>query len=94
MAPLPADHGLIFWLLAALHLAGLASMLLARLPQSPGLQAWFQPAFLACLLFVGLATLFTICVQHDCWAWSSTVFSMMAVGATVDLSPGARAAGF
>ena len=85
------DPGLVFWLLAALHVAGLASMLLSRLPQSHRMQSLSQRVFLLCLVFVGLATFVTICVQSNCWVWSGTTFSLMAVGATADLGQAARA---
>lgn len=86
-----ADPGLVFWLLTALHLVGLGSMLLARLPRTHRVQLLSQHVFLLMLVFVGLATFVTICIQHDCWVWSGTTFSLMAVGATADLGQAARA---
>jgi hypothetical protein len=83
--------GLVFWLLAALHVFGLVSMFLSRLPHSHRVHAIFQHLFLGCLIVVGLATMVTICVQSNCWVWSGTTFSLMAVGATADLGPAARA---
>jgi len=91
---LPADPGLLFWLLAALHFVGLTSMFLSRLPHSHRVQAYCQPVFLLCLVFVGVATFITICCQSNCWVWSGTTFSLMAVGATADLGQAARASGF
>lgn len=94
MATLPAaDPGLLFWLFAALHFAGLASMFLARLPQAKRGHVLGQFVFLSCLVVVGLATMFTIVTQHHAWVWSGTTFSLMAVGGTIELGPG-RAAGF
>ena len=56
MASLPAaDPGLLFWLLAALHFAGLASMFLARLPQGKRGYAVGQRVFFTCLFVVGMA---------------------------------------
>jgi hypothetical protein len=86
-----ADPGLVFWLLTALHLVGLGSMLLARLPQTHRVQSLSQRVFLLMLVFVGAATFVTICVQNNCWVWSGTTFSLMAVGATADLGQAARA---
>jgi hypothetical protein len=94
MASVPADPGLVFWLLAALHVVGLSSMFLARLPHASRRQALFQHLFVACLVVVGAATMFTICVQSNCWVWSGTTFSLMAVGATADLGQAARPPGF
>jgi hypothetical protein len=90
MAPL--DPAIVFWLLAALHLFGLASVFLTKLPHSHRRHSWFQSLFLASLIFVGAATIFTICVQNHCWVYSGTTFSLMAVGATVDFGPATRAA--
>jgi hypothetical protein len=89
-----ADPGLVFWLLAGLHVIGLASMFLSRLPRSHRIHGLCQHLFLACLVVVGMATMFTICVQSDCWVWSGTTFSVMAVGATLELGQAARASGF
>ena len=93
MATPPLTPGLVFWLLAGLHLCGLASMFLSRLPHSHRVHAMFQHVFLGCLVFVGLATMVTICVQSNCWVWSGTTFSLMAVGATADLGQPARPPG-
>ena len=94
MATLPAaDPGLLFWLFAALHFAGLASMFLVRLPRAKSGHAIGQLVFLSCLVIVGTATMFTIVMQHHAWVWSGTTFSLMAVGGTLELGP-ARAAGF
>lgn len=90
----PSNPALFVWLLAALHLIGLVSMFLARVPHSHSVHRPCQRLFLACLFFVGLATMFTICVQSNCWVWSGTTFSVMAVGATFDYGPAARAPGF
>jgi hypothetical protein len=91
---LPADPGHVFWLLAGLHIVGLASMFLSRLPSSHRVHALVQPLFLACLVFVGLATMITIVSQSNFWVWSGTTFSMMAVGATADFGQAARSSSF
>ena len=94
MASLPAaDPGLLFWLFATLHFAGLASMFLARLPQGKRGHAVGQLVFFTCLFVVGMATMYTIVMQHHAWVWSGTTFSLMAVGGTIELGS-ARAAGF
>jgi hypothetical protein len=94
MATLPAaDPGLLFWLFAVLHFAGLASMFLVRLPRAKRGHLIGQLVFLCCLVIVGVATMFTIVVQHHAWVWSGTTFSLMAVGGTIELGSG-RAAGF
>jgi hypothetical protein len=80
-----ADPGLLFWILAFLHFVGLASMFLARLPQSQRGLALCHGGFLACLVIVAGATLATIVFRSDWWVWSGTVFSVMAVGGTADL---------
>jgi uncharacterized membrane protein len=95
MPSLPAaDPGLLFWLLAALHVAGLATMFFTRLPRSHFVAALCHHGFFACLIFVAAATIFTIVTQSNWWVWSGTTFSIMAVGGTADLSPASRPAGF
>ena len=95
LASLPAaDPGLLFWLLVSLHLVGLASMFLSRLPRSHRTHVTCHRVFVACLVFVGLATIGIICARSNFWVWSGTTFSLMAVGATVDLGQAARASGF
>jgi hypothetical protein len=89
-----ASPAVVFWVLFALHAAGLASMFLARVQRLKRGHALCHSGFLACLLFVAAATLFTIVTRSDWWVWSGTVFSVMAVGATADLGPAARASGF
>jgi hypothetical protein len=90
---MPADPGLVFWLLAVLHFVGLTSMFLSRLPHSHRMQAFSQHIFLTSLVIVGVATFVTICVQSTCWVWTGTTFSIMAVGATADLGTAARTSG-
>jgi hypothetical protein len=89
-----ADPGLLFWLLAVVHVVGLASTVLARLPQSHRIHALCHSGFFACLFFVAAATMFTIVTQNNWWAWSGTTFSIMAVGATAELGRATRAPGF
>jgi hypothetical protein len=89
-----ADPGLLFWLLALVHVAGLASMMLARLPRSHRIHALCHRGFIACLFFVAAATLFTILTRNNWWVWSGTTFSIMAVGATAEWGQAAEAAGF
>jgi len=86
LASLPAaGPGLLFWTLVLLHLVGLASVFLTRLPQSHRIQGLCHQAFIACLVFVGFVTIGTICFQSNFWVWSGTTFSLMALGATADV---------
>ena len=82
---LAADPALLFWSLAFVHIAGLVTMLLARLPRSHRVHALCHHGFFACLLFVGAVTMLTILTRSNWWVWSGTTFSLMAVGATADL---------
>jgi hypothetical protein len=82
-----ADGSLLFWIAAVLHIAGLASTFLGRLPRSPRGLALCHCGFLACLVCVAGATLLTIVAHSDWWVWSGTTFSIMAVGGTAELSP-------
>ena len=88
-----ADPGLLFWLLAALHVAGLATMFFTRLPTSHLVHTICHHGFFACLIFVAAATLFTIVTKSNWWVWSGTTFSIMAVGISAELGQ-ARPPGF
>jgi len=89
-----ADPGLLFWILASLHVAGLATMFFARLPRSHRLHTLCHHGFFACLMIVAAATLFTIVTRSNWWVWSGTTFSLMAVGSTFDVDSAARVTGF
>jgi hypothetical protein len=85
MPALPlADPGLLFWLLAPLHVLGLVSVLLTRRPWSNRVHALCHHGFFACLFIVAGATMLTILAQSHWWVWSGTTFSIMAVGATAE----------
>src|SRR5687768_3240686 len=86
-----ANPGLLFWIVAFLHVVGLASVFLARLPRPVRGLAFCHVGFLACLFIVAGATLVTILTRSDWWVWSGTVFSVMAVGGTADLGNAAPA---
>ena len=94
LAALAADPGLIFWLLAPLHILGLASVLLTRLPLSHRLHAFCHHGFVLCLIIVACATLLTIVTRNNWWVWSGTTFSVMAVGATAEWGRAVHATGF
>jgi hypothetical protein len=77
-----ADPGLLFWLLAPLHVLGLVTVLLTRLPQSSRVHALCHHGFFACLFIVAGATICTIVSQSNWWVWSGTTFTLMAVAST------------
>jgi hypothetical protein len=81
---LAADPGLLFWVLAIVHLAGLASLVFTRMPHKHRAHLLCHHGFFLCLFVVAAATLGTIVVQSNWWVWSGTTFSLMAVGATAD----------
>jgi len=89
-----ADPGLVFWLLAPLHVIGLISVVLTRLPHSHRVHTLCHHSFVACLIFVACATLLTIVTRSNWWVWSGTIFSIMAVGATAEWGRPVEAAGF
>lgn len=89
-----AGPGLLFWLALVVHIIGLASTFLARLPHSRRGHVVCHGGFLTCLILVASATFCTILARSDWWVWSGTVFSIMAVGGTAELGSAARVAGF
>jgi hypothetical protein len=50
--------------------------------------------FFACLFGIAAATMLAIDARSGLWAWCATTFSLMAVGATVDLRSTVPATGF
>lgn len=81
-----------FWITLALQLTGLASIFLARLERSTH-HHYCQAFFVVCLVGMGLATCTAIGMNHGCWAWCGTTFSIMAVGATFDVGGSASWSG-
>jgi hypothetical protein len=85
----------MFWSMVALQLVGLASVVLARLRcQCPFKSTVCRVLFFGCLLGVAVATMFAIQAGSGSWAWSGTTFSLMAVGATLDMRGTMPATGF
>ncbi len=76
--------------LVGLQLAGLCTILLARLPIPHRLGL---VAFVGCLLALGAVTYVTFANGGTGWAPCGTVFGLMIVGATFDGSPGSLTAG-
>ncbi|MDX1945202.1 MAG: hypothetical protein SFU86_07335 [Pirellulaceae bacterium] len=89
--PTLADPVLL-WTLFAIQLVGLVSMVLARMPHGTLLHGACRSLFVGCLVVVGLATVYAMGCYGSSWAWSGTVFSIMAVGGTADFGRAAPAA--
>ena len=82
-----SDHtATIFWILAAMQLTGLTSTLLARLSEGHRHQSICQTFFLANLTLVGGATIMALVLGCNFWLFSGTTVSIMAVGATLEVS--------
>jgi hypothetical protein len=92
--PQVADPIVFFWSVLALQMVGLASMLLARMPHPTLLHNCCRRLFIACLIIVGLATIYAMGSQTSSWAWYGTTFSLLAVGGTIDFGTAPRIAGF
>jgi len=88
--PQLADPVVFFWSVFALQVVGLTSMFLARMPHPTFLHNCCRRLFVVCLIVVGLATIYAMGSQSNCWAWCGTVFSLMAVGGTMDLGGASR----
>jgi hypothetical protein len=75
----------VFWAAAVVQVLGLASVLLARLPQSSKTQDYCRGVFVGSLVVLGLATMVAIGSGSGYWAWCGTTFSLMCVGGTFDV---------
>lgn len=85
----------LFWSMLALQLVGLGSVVLARLRcHCPLKSTCCRVVFFACLFGMAAATMFAIDARSGLWAWSATTFSLMAVGATLDLRSSVPVTGF
>jgi hypothetical protein len=81
--PLLADP-VFLWSALAVQMLGIVSMVLARMPHTSSVHSVCRMLFLACLVLVGIGTVWAMGAHSNCWAWFGTVFSVMAVGATAD----------
>jgi hypothetical protein len=77
-------EALIFWIVLATQVAGLSSLVVARLGERSWGAAVFRRTFFVCLLAVGLATISAIHIQAASWLLGAATLGMMAVGATLD----------
>ena len=79
------DHGLAFWLMAAVQGMGLLSLAVARVGEHTTASTPCRWVFFVCLLLVGLATMLSLASGTGQWAASGMTLSLMVVGATLDL---------
>ncbi|MCH5376370.1 MAG: hypothetical protein JJ992_20565, partial [Planctomycetes bacterium] len=82
----------IFWVVLATQIAGVLSVVVARLGERSWGAAVFQRTFFVCLFAVGVATISAIHLHAASWVMGAATLGMMAVGATVDCSHNRRAA--
>lgn len=82
------------WGIWVLQVLGLASVVLARVPQKGLSHSICRSCFFGCLAFVAVATMLAIGCRSEWWISCGTTFSLMAVGATLDFSGQLRMSGF
>ncbi len=82
------------WGIWVLQFVGLASVVLARLPQGGWSQSVCRSCFFGCLACVAVATMLAIGCRSECWIYCGVTFSLMAVGATLDFKGQLPATGF
>jgi hypothetical protein len=75
---------LIFWIILATQVAGISSVVVARLSEGSWGAAASRRVFFACLLAVALATVSAIQLHAACWLIGAATLGLMAVGATLD----------
>ena len=73
--PQVADQFVFFWIMLVLQVVGLASMFLARMPHRTLLHIFCRQLFVACLIIVGLATIYAMGSQTSTWAWCGTTLA-------------------
>ncbi|MGA2032909.1 MAG: hypothetical protein ABSG68_11665 [Thermoguttaceae bacterium] len=82
MVGLPASTAL--WVVMAVQVIGLGSAWIARAGEGSHRQKPLQNVFAACLVLVGLATVFALGLGPGCWLSSGTTFSIMVLTVTGD----------
>jgi hypothetical protein len=83
---------LIFWIILATQVAGVSSVVVARLSERSWGAAASRRVFFVCLLAVALATVSAIHLQAACWLIGAATLGLMAVGATLDFGASRHAA--
>ncbi len=73
-----------YWGLLFVQLAGLASVVLGRLPRPGRTHDYCRGIYLGCLTVLALATLTAVMCDSSWWPWCGTTLSLMAVGGTLD----------
>jgi len=81
--PSISEH-LVFWTVVAVQIVGVLSVALARLSERSCIRTISQRTFFACLLAVGLATMFAIRLHSANWLPCAATLGLMSVGATLD----------
>ncbi|MBC8871406.1 MAG: hypothetical protein H8E44_18435 [Planctomycetes bacterium] len=79
------SESLLFWIVVALQVAGVASVAIAQVSERSWARSVFQHAFFVCLVAVGLATMFAIYLRDPNWLPCAATLGLMSVGATLDL---------
>jgi hypothetical protein len=80
----PFSETFVFWIVLVTQLAGVASVVVARLSERSCGAAVFQRTFFVCLVAVGLTTVLAIWLQAGSWLSGATTLGLMALGATFD----------
>ena len=75
---------ILFCLLIALQVAGVLSLIVARVCEKAESATWYQGLFIGCLLAVGIATALTIRLENACWISCAATLGVMSVGANID----------
>lgn len=88
------NHDSLFWLLAAIQLAGVVSCFAARLWEQTASAAWCRFLFVCCLTIVGGSTMIALTCGSPCWASCGVTFCLIALAATFDFHGGMQATPF
>lgn len=74
----------LFWIVVAVQVVGLLSVAVARLTEHSSIRTISQRTFFACLLAVGVVTMFAIQAHSANWLPCAATLGLMSVGATID----------
>lgn len=90
----PASESALLFIFASVQVAGLISLICARMTGPSTSHRWLRGMYLCCLVAVGLATMCAIGCNSGWWISCGTTLALMAIGGTLDLGRTAAGAAF
>ena len=81
------DDTVIVWVSVLVQIAGITSMVIARISECSTRKCRYQTFFFATLLLVGIFSALMIGAGSNCSVFCAATLPVMVVGATLDMRP-------